>query len=41
MGTGSQAWKGDYERDEEVQSSHSIWGSGMDANGCADKHWQF
>ena len=37
----SQAWKRDYERDEEVWSSHSIWGSGMDASGCADEHWQF
>ena len=37
----SQARKRDNERDEEVQSSHSIWGSTMDASGCADQHWQF
>ena len=30
-----------YKRDEEVQNSHGIWGSGMDAGGCADEHWQF
>ena len=37
----SQARKRDYKRDKEVQSSHSIWGSGVDAGGCADEHWQF
>ena len=37
----SQAWKRYYERDEEVWHSCSIWGSGMDAGVCTDKHWQF
>ena len=37
----SQAQKRDCKRDEEVQNSHSIWGSGMHAKGCADEHWQF
>ena len=37
----SQAQKRDLERDEEVQSFHSIWGSGMDAGRCADEPWQF
>ena len=37
----SQAWKRDYKRDKEVQSSHSNWGSSMDAGRCADEHWQF
>ena len=35
----SQALKLGYERDEEVWSFHSIWGSGKDAGGCTDKHW--
>ena len=37
----SQAQKRDYKRDKEVQSSHIIWGSGMDASRCADEHWWF
>ena len=37
----SQAGKRDYKRDEEVWNSRSILGSGMDTNGCTDKHWQF
>ena len=37
----SQAWKRDLERDKEVWSFHSIWGSGMDAGRCTDKPWQF
>ena len=35
----SQVQKKYYERDEEVQNSHSIWGSSVDANGCADEYW--
>ena len=37
----SQAQKRDYERDKEVWSSCSNWGSGVDAGGCTDEHWQF
>ena len=37
----SQARKRVYERDEEVQNSHSIWGSSVDAGRCTDEHWQF
>ena len=37
----SQAWKRDWTRDEEVQSFWNIWGSGMDAGGCADEPCQF
>ena len=29
----SQAWKRDYKRNKEVQSSHSIWGSSVDVSG--------
>ena len=37
----SQAQKRGLERDKEVQSFCSIWGSGMDASGCTDEPWQF
>ena len=37
----SLAQQRDLERDKEVQSFHSIWGSGVDAGGCADELWQF
>ena len=37
----SQAQERDYKRDEEVQSSCSNWGSGMDASRSADEHWHF
>ena len=37
----SQAQKRDYGRDKEVWSSRSLWGPGVDAGRCADKHWWF
>ena len=37
----SQVWKRGKESDDEVRSFCSIWGSGMDASGYADKPWQF
>ena len=37
----SQAQKRDYKRDDEVRNSCGIWGSSMDAGGCADEHWWF
>ena len=37
----SQAQKLGWERDEEVQGFHSIWGSSMDTGGCTDELWQF
>ena len=37
----SQAWKRGSERDKEVWSFCSNWGSSVDAGRCADEHWQF
>ena len=37
----SQVQKRDYKREKEVWNSGSIWGSGVDAGRCADKHWHF
>ena len=41
LGRVSQAWKSGKERDEEVQSFCSIWGSSVDASRYADKLWWF
>ena len=35
----SQAQKSGSERDEEVWSFHSIWGSSVDASRCAEEPW--